>query len=74
MIFLTAHTDTELVNAAFSAGALGYVVKSHLTTDLVPAIRDVLGGSLFASPTLGMDEKADIRRSAEVQGEKLPAF
>src|SRR3981081_4518978 len=38
VVFLTAHNDPDLVEAAMSAGALGYVLKSHLATDLASAI------------------------------------
>ena len=37
VVFLTAHEDPDLVEAGMSAGAIGYVVKSRLATDLVPA-------------------------------------
>ena len=50
VIFLTMHEDPGFVTAAFSAGALGYVVKTRLVTDLIPAIREVLQGHVFASP------------------------
>jgi DNA-binding NarL/FixJ family response regulator len=52
VIFLTVHRDRDFVNAAFSAGALGYVLKPRLATDLVPAVRLVLQGRVFISPTL----------------------
>jgi DNA-binding NarL/FixJ family response regulator len=50
VIFLTMHEDPDFVTAAFSAGALGYVLKARLVTDLIPAIREVLQGHVFASP------------------------
>lgn len=49
IVFLTVHEDQDFVDAAFSAGASGYVVKSHLTTDLVPAIHEVLEGHTYVS-------------------------
>jgi len=49
VIFLTVHSDPEFVEAALSAGALGYVLKASLTTDLVPAIRAAMRGSIFIS-------------------------
>ncbi len=50
VIFLTVHEDADFVSAAFSAGASGYVTKSRLATDLVPAINDALLGRSFVSP------------------------
>jgi DNA-binding NarL/FixJ family response regulator len=53
-VFLTVHEDLDFVGAAFSAGASGYVTKSHVTTDLVPAIRDVLEGRTFVSQSISL--------------------
>src|ERR1700675_4522898 len=50
MIFLTVHEDIDFVEAAFLAGALGYVLKCRLTIDLIPAIREVLQGHVFSLP------------------------
>jgi DNA-binding NarL/FixJ family response regulator len=52
VIFLTIHDRTEFVHACFETGALGYVVKSCLTTDLVSCLREVLAGHEFISPAL----------------------
>ena len=52
VVFLTAHNDPELVEAAVSAGALGYVLKSYLATDLVPALRNALEGNTFVSHSI----------------------
>jgi DNA-binding NarL/FixJ family response regulator len=52
VVFLTVHEDPDFVAAAFSAGASGYVVKSDVTTDLVPAIRDVLDGRRYISHSI----------------------
>jgi len=56
VVFLTAHEDTDLVEAGMSAGALGYVVKSCLATDLVPALWQVLAGKTFVSPSVSNPE------------------
>lgn len=50
LIFLTVHERVEFVRACLAEGALGYVVKSRLTVDLVPAIDDALAGRRFISP------------------------
>jgi len=49
VVFLTVHEDQDYVDAAFSAGASGYVTKSQLTTDLVPAIHEALQGGIYIS-------------------------
>jgi DNA-binding NarL/FixJ family response regulator len=52
VIFLTMHEDDAFVKAAVLAGALGYVLKHRISSDLIPAIRNVLQGQVFASPPL----------------------
>jgi DNA-binding NarL/FixJ family response regulator len=49
-VFLTIHIEHEFVDACVSQGALGYVVKSHMKTDLIPAIKAALTGRTFISP------------------------
>jgi Response regulator containing a CheY-like receiver domain and an HTH DNA-binding domain len=57
IVFLTVHQDPEFVEEAFSVGALGYVVKPRLGTDLLPAVREALAGRAFVSPHLGSPKR-----------------
>lgn len=50
IVFLTVHEDPDFLQAALDTGALGYVVKSRMATDLSAAIRAALAGRLFVSP------------------------
>jgi DNA-binding NarL/FixJ family response regulator len=50
VVFLTVHERVEFVNACLAEGALGYVVKSRMAVDLIPAIREALSGHRFISP------------------------
>jgi DNA-binding NarL/FixJ family response regulator len=50
LVFLTVHEQSSFVNACFDEGALGYVTKSRLRMDLIPAIRDAISGHHFISP------------------------
>jgi DNA-binding NarL/FixJ family response regulator len=52
VVFLTVHSDPDYVRAAQEAGALGYVVKSRLASDLLPALREALAGRSFVSPSI----------------------
>jgi|SRR5579862_1353439 DNA-binding NarL/FixJ family response regulator len=52
LIFLTVHERVEFVRACLAEGALGYVVKSRLAVDLLPAIREALAGRRFISPPI----------------------
>lgn len=48
-VFLTVHSDPDFVRRCLSTGALGYVVKSKIASDLVLAIREALAGNIFVS-------------------------
>lgn len=50
IIFLTVHSDADFVQAGLSNGALGYVLKSRIMTDLLLAIQEALAGRIFISP------------------------
>jgi DNA-binding NarL/FixJ family response regulator len=49
IIFLTVHDDADYVEAVFATGALGYVLKANVGTDLLLAIQEVLEGRQFTS-------------------------
>ena len=53
IVILTVHEDIDFAKAALSAGALGYVVKAHMASELRAAIEQVLGGGMFVSPACG---------------------
>jgi DNA-binding NarL/FixJ family response regulator len=50
LVFLTVHCDVDYAQAAFLAGASGYVVKSRMASDLVSALHAALRGGRFVSP------------------------
>ena len=50
IVFLTVHDDPDYAREALEAGALGYVIKSRITSDLVAAINEVHAGRSFVSP------------------------
>jgi DNA-binding NarL/FixJ family response regulator len=52
VIFLTIHEDVDFVQAAFAAGACGYVTKTRLSTDLVHAIHEAVQGRTYLSASL----------------------
>jgi DNA-binding NarL/FixJ family response regulator len=49
VVFLTVHDDPDVVRTALNAGALGYILKSSVTTDLLVAIREALANRSFVS-------------------------
>jgi DNA-binding NarL/FixJ family response regulator len=52
IVFLTVHEDPDFVAAALSAGASAYVTKEDVTTDLLPAIYEVLQGGTYISQSI----------------------
>ncbi len=52
IFFLTVHDDPDFVRTALATGASGHILKSHMATDLIPAIREALLGRRFVSPGL----------------------
>jgi len=58
VIFLTVHEDPDMVPVCLEAGALGFVIKSRLASDLVPAIQFALTNHTFVSPTLPWEDRA----------------
>ena len=52
LIFLTMNHDIDTAAAAFRLGASGYVLKNAAGTELLRAIREVLRGGYYASPSL----------------------
>lgn len=49
VIFLTINEGAAFVEACFAAGASGYVLKTHLVSDLPRAIKEVVAGRSFVS-------------------------
>src|SRR5262249_812922 len=52
VVFLSVHTDTDFVRKCLSTGAFGYVAKSRMDRELIPAIRHALTGIIFVSQYL----------------------
>ena len=44
IVFLTVHCDPDYAHEAFEVGAMGYVIKPRLASDLIPALRSALAG------------------------------
>lgn len=52
IVFLTVHSDHDYVRAALGSGAVGYVLKSELASDLLPCLREALLDHSFVSPSI----------------------
>jgi DNA-binding NarL/FixJ family response regulator len=52
VVFVTNLHDREFVDESLALGDVGFVVKDRLVADLLPAIRRVLAGETFVSPSI----------------------
>jgi DNA-binding NarL/FixJ family response regulator len=52
VVFVTNMRDREFVQESLALGEVGFVSKDRLVADLLPAIRRVLAGQTFVSPTV----------------------
>jgi DNA-binding NarL/FixJ family response regulator len=55
IVFLSVHEDADYIRAAVAAGALGYVVKCRIASDLLPALRAASAGRAFLSPEISLE-------------------
>jgi DNA-binding NarL/FixJ family response regulator len=49
VVFLTVHAEEEFLKACKAEGALGYVLKSRMKTQLIPAIEAAVEGKSYVS-------------------------
>jgi len=52
LVYLTMNTDPELALEAFDRGASGFLLKTCAASEMVLAVREVLRGKTYVSPTL----------------------
>src|ERR1700719_4862853 len=52
VVILTMHESDQMVRRVLHAGALGYVLKSDLATQLVKAVKQVSAGKQFLTPRI----------------------
>jgi len=73
IIFLTIHSEEDLVNEALDLGALGYVLKESAITDIVSAVKAVLAGQHYLSPAI-TSYLVNRSRRAESLAERRPSL
>lgn len=52
VVFVTNMRGREFVQESLALGDVGFVAKDRIVADLLPAIRQVLSGETFVSPTV----------------------
>jgi DNA-binding NarL/FixJ family response regulator len=52
VVIVSMHTEEPVVRRALESGARGYLVKSNVRTELIPAIRVAYSGETYLSPSI----------------------
>lgn len=73
VIFLTMHKEEDLFNAAMNLNVKGYVLKESAVSDILDAVRTVMTGRRYISPTLA-DFLFTRRAGAESLREQKPGL
>jgi DNA-binding NarL/FixJ family response regulator len=73
LVFLTMRRDAAYVHRARELGALGFVLKAAAPEELISAIRAVLDGGTFFSPTVAAEitHGAEDKAAAGITGNAL---
>jgi len=69
LIFLTMNNDPEVAAEAFRRGASGYLLKTCASSEMVTAVRNVLRGIPYLSPTVSKDTVDFLRRQRQTLDE-----
>jgi DNA-binding NarL/FixJ family response regulator len=70
-LILSFHGEASWVHAAFEAGAWGYLTKTAAAEEIERAIREVLDGRFYVSPSVTRAFVLPARTVAEVAGRTL---
>lgn len=71
IVALSMYADDHYVRRMRAAGASAYVLKNEASTELVGAIRRVLGGVAFVGPTQAAGDRGATGRSVDVDAAVL---
>lgn len=71
VIVLSMYTNEAFVNEALQSGAMGYVVKDSVLTELVHAVREVSAGRRYLSATVAGRAIEQDNRESTVQYHQL---
>lgn len=65
VLILSIHTDPAYVQAAFAAGACGYLTKTSTPEEIARAVREVLAGRFYVCPEITRAAVLPVGRSQE---------
>jgi DNA-binding NarL/FixJ family response regulator len=69
LLVLSMHDESLYALRALRAGAHGYVMKQAARTQIMVAIREVLGGKLYLSPKMGNHALRELLHPSAKEGE-----
>ena len=73
VLILSIHTDPSWVQAAFEAGACGYLTKTSVAEEIELAVREVSKGRYFVSPSVTKALVATLLQRAAGRRESAPS-
>jgi DNA-binding NarL/FixJ family response regulator len=73
IIFLTIHSEIDLLRRAVDLGGKGYILKESALVDIVNGVRAVAEGRAFVSPSM-TPALLDLRRRAQAFEQSRPAL
>lgn len=62
LIVLSIHDEPTVVSQMLGAGVAGFVLKRAIATDLMQAVKEVLGGRVYVSPVLVRQSQSETPR------------
>jgi two-component system, NarL family, invasion response regulator UvrY len=65
VLVLSAHPEDQYAKRVLKAGAQGYLKKESAPEELIQAVRKLLAGSRYVSPTLAEQLAADLHANAD---------
>jgi len=68
IIFLTIHSEVDLLHKAMDLGGSGYIVKESALVDIVNGVRSVAAGRPFVSPSMTPALLARRQRAQALEG------
>jgi len=67
LIFVTMHADMAYVDAAFRAGASGYLLKRSAATELMQAVQSVMNDKFYVTPLITKEVVASFLKPTQTR-------
>jgi two-component system invasion response regulator UvrY len=71
VLILSHHAETEYASRAFKAGGAGYITKESASDELTAAIRKVLAGGKYVSPSFAEQLAGRLTENADAAGHEV---